>query len=201
MLYWYGISLNPRVLGVVEMFSEFGGMIYYKTSQPVPGKGDAWMFYECDDDETIRRYLTFIPATGDLDKVPKPYIKKLQRPDLLMHCSQEEFYQYWPPEEGEAGPNGAEQVKEAAAQRMAEHDLRFDGDMTVGEAMSVHPKVAEVFAAFHLGGCSNCGISEFETVAQVCMGYGVDVEVLLSVLEGLLDEVDAEASDRPAAVE
>jgi len=27
-------------------------MIYYKTSQVVPGKGDAWMFYECDDDQT-----------------------------------------------------------------------------------------------------------------------------------------------------
>ena len=176
-------------------------MIYYKTSQPVPGKGDAWMFYECDDDETIRRYLTFIPATGDLDKVPKPFIKKLQRPETLMPSSQEEFYQYWPPEEGEPGPNGAEQVKEVAAQRMAEHDLRFDGDMTVGEAMSVHPRVSEVFAAFQLGGCSSCGISEFETVSQVCMAYGVDVEVLLSVLEGLLDEVEAESADRPATVE
>ncbi|MFP6597668.1 MAG: DUF1858 domain-containing protein [Candidatus Hydrogenedentota bacterium] len=61
--------------------------------------------------------------------------------------------------------------------------------MTILEAMSVHEQVAEVFAAFHLGGCSNCGISEIETVGQVCMAYGVDVDMLLDVLEELM--VDA----------
>ena len=66
--------------------------------------------------------------------------------------------------------------------------------MTVGEAMAVHPRVAEVFAAFHLGGCSSCGISEVETVAQVCMGYGVDLDVLLEVLEGLMEQEAQTAS-------
>lgn len=64
----------------------------------------------------------------------------------------------------------------------------FDADMPVAEAMALHPRVAEVFAAFHLGGCSHCGISHYETVGQVCAAYGVDLEVLLEVLEGLMEK-------------
>ncbi|MBI2422555.1 MAG: DUF1858 domain-containing protein [Candidatus Hydrogenedentes bacterium] len=65
-------------------------------------------------------------------------------------------------------------------------DTYFRKEMPVAEAMGMHPRVAEVFAAFHLGGCSHCGISQFETIEQVCMAYGVDVEVLLEVLEDLM---------------
>ena len=66
-------------------------------------------------------------------------------------------------------------------------DKYFRLDMPVAEAMGLHPRVAEVFAAFHLGGCSHCGVAQFETIEQVCMGYGVDSEVLLEVLEGLIE--------------
>ncbi|HOE64885.1 MAG TPA: disulfide oxidoreductase [Candidatus Hydrogenedentes bacterium] len=64
----------------------------------------------------------------------------------------------------------------------------FSLDMTVGEAMGVHPRVREVFAAFHLGGCAHCAINQYETVGQVCAGYGVDPDMLLEVLEGLMDQ-------------
>jgi hybrid cluster-associated redox disulfide protein len=70
-------------------------------------------------------------------------------------------------------------------------DKYFRPDMTVAEAMSLHPRVAEVFAAFHLGGCSHCGISQVESIDQVCMAYGVDINVLLEVLEGLIDKETA----------
>ncbi len=69
----------------------------------------------------------------------------------------------------------------------------FRPDMPVAEAMATHPRVAEVFAAFHLGGCSHCGISHVETIEQVCAGYGVEMAVLLEVLEGLMDEEDPNA--------
>ncbi len=162
-------------------------MIYYKTSQPVPGKGDAWMFYECNDDNSVRRYLTYIPATRELEKVPKPFIKKLQRPEMLMPAEKEEFEQYWPPDSNDA-PTSREVVSAYIKEQNISGGMHFDPDMTIGEAMGVHPKVAEVFAAFHLGGCSNCGISEYETVGQVCMAYGVDLEVMLEVLESLMKE-------------
>jgi len=63
----------------------------------------------------------------------------------------------------------------------------FRPDMTVGEAMQVHPEVALVFSSYHLGGCSHCAINEMETIEQVCMGYGVPVEQLLDSLNNLLE--------------
>jgi hybrid cluster-associated redox disulfide protein len=62
----------------------------------------------------------------------------------------------------------------------------FHAGMSVHQAMETHPRAREVFAGFHLGGCSHCGISEFETVGQVCEGYGVPVEQLLETLNGLM---------------
>jgi hybrid cluster-associated redox disulfide protein len=163
-------------------------MIYYKTSQVVPGKGDAWMFYECNDDQTIRRYMTYIPATRELDKVPKPFIKKLQRPEMLQPCEQEEFYQYWPASEDTTDPSSQDTVSKHLKERGIVARKHFDPDMTVIEAMAIHDKVGEVFAAFHLGGCSSCGIAEVETVGQVCMAYGVDIDMLLDVLEELMED-------------
>jgi hybrid cluster-associated redox disulfide protein len=72
-------------------------------------------------------------------------------------------------------------------------EKHFRGDMPVAEAMAVHPRVGEVFAAFHLGGCAHCGISHFETIEQVCMAYGVDLDMLLEVLEGLVTPEAAQA--------
>jgi len=80
-------------------------------------------------------------------------------------------------------------ASDAAGESKQRH---FDLDMTIAEAMSVHPRVREVFAAFHLGGCAHCSIGSFETVGQVCEGYGVDPEMLLEVLEGLMEEQPAE---------
>ena len=175
-------------------------VIYLKTSQPVPGKGDAWMYYECNDDQTVRRYLTYIPATGEIDTVAKPFIKKLQRPEMLMPAPQEEFARLWPsdvpfeePVETGNGTGPGEQDEGAAS------GTHFHPDMTIGEAMAVHPQVAEVFAAFHLGGCSSCGVAEVETIAQVCMGYGVEVSMLMDVLEGLLMQDESPAADETSA--
>lgn len=64
----------------------------------------------------------------------------------------------------------------------------FSADMTVSDAMAKHPKAAEVFAAFHLGGCAHCHINAYETIAQVCEAYGVEVNMLLEVLEGLFED-------------
>lgn len=78
------------------------------------------------------------------------------------------------------------------------HEKYFRPDMPVAEAMGMHPRAAEVFAAFHLGGCGSCGISQFETVEQVCAAYGVDLAVLLEVLEGLMEQEDAPKDEAKA---
>ena len=77
-------------------------------------------------------------------------------------------------------------------------EKHFNPDMPVADAMAVHPRVAEVFAAFHLGGCAHCGISHYETIEQVCMAYGVDVDALIEVLEDLVKQ-DAEGGAKEAA--
>jgi len=74
-------------------------------------------------------------------------------------------------------------MSEAQTEGTSKH---FDLDMTIAEAMNVHPRVREVFAAFHLGGCAHCAVNQFETIGQVCAGYGVDTDMLLEVLEGLM---------------
>lgn len=158
---------------------------YFKTTQPVPGKGEAYMYYECTPDLKIRRYLTYIPATGETKKVPDPFVKEVQNPALLMEATEVEFLRHWP-EPFEDKQEALRQILEETYDKTStEH---FSIDMTIGEAMSVHPRVAEVFAAFHLGGCSGCAVSEVETVGQVCAGYGVDVDTLLEVLENLVEE-------------
>lgn len=63
---------------------------------------------------------------------------------------------------------------------------KFVKEMTVGEAMQLHPDTYQIFAGYHLGGCSHCGINEVETIEQVCMGYGVPVDRILEDLNSLL---------------
>jgi hybrid cluster-associated redox disulfide protein len=70
-------------------------------------------------------------------------------------------------------------------------EKHFTKEMTIAEAMRVHPRAAEVFAAFHLGGCAHCHVNEVETLEQVCEGYGVDSDQLLEVLEGLMEPSNA----------
>ena len=65
---------------------------------------------------------------------------------------------------------------------------KFYKEMTVGDAMQVHPEAGLVFSSYHLGGCSHCSINEIETIEQVCQGYGVEVEVLLDSLNNLFAE-------------
>lgn len=70
-------------------------MIYYKTAQFIPGKGDAWTYYECDDSETVLRQLTHIPGTEEITRVPDPLVKKLYRKELLQDATPDEFMQLW----------------------------------------------------------------------------------------------------------
>ncbi len=75
---------------------------------------------------------------------------------------------------------------------MAESNTRekkmFYPEMSVGEALALHPEAALVLASYHLGGCSHCSINELETLEQVCMGYGVPIDQLLDSLNNLLDD-------------
>lgn len=72
----------------------------------------------------------------------------------------------------------------------------FSKDMTVEQAFKVHAGARRVFAKFHLGGCSNCAISETETVEQVSEGYGIPLPMLMDELEKLFSQAALSVGDK-----
>jgi len=64
----------------------------------------------------------------------------------------------------------------------------FNPEMTVDEAFKLHAGARRVFARFHLGGCSNCAISESHTIGAVSEDYGIPLPMLLESLNALFDQ-------------
>ena len=64
--------------------------------------------------------------------------------------------------------------------------LRFSPSMTIAEAMAVHPGVADVLSSFHLNSCSNCAISDVDTLEGASRSYGIDETALMAALDALL---------------
>lgn len=78
-------------------------------------------------------------------------------------------------------------------------EKKFTKDLTIGQAMRLHPRAAEVFMGFHLGGCSHCAISEEEVIEQVAMGYGIPIDMLLNALNSLFEYDRKRAEQAKAA--
>jgi hypothetical protein len=75
-------------------------------------------------------------------------------------------------------------------------DQQFTPDMTVDEAFRLHAGARRVFARFHLGGCSNCAISESHTIGAVSEDYGIPLSMLLENLNALFDQRALSVGDR-----
>jgi hypothetical protein len=67
-------------------------------------------------------------------------------------------------------------------------EQRFTPEMTVDEAFRVHAGARRVFARFHLGGCSNCAISESHTIGAISEDYGIPLPMLLDGLNALFEQ-------------
>lgn len=76
----------------------------------------------------------------------------------------------------------------------------FDPRMTISEAMSVHPKVEDVLASFHLGGCSHCAVSDVDTIEGACQTYGIDQAALMNALNGLVTGGNAPTGSAPTGL-
>jgi hypothetical protein len=72
----------------------------------------------------------------------------------------------------------------------------FTPEMTVDEAFRLHAGARRVFARFHLGGCSNCAISESHTIGAISEDYGIPLSMLLEHLNGLFDQKSLAIGDR-----
>ncbi len=75
-------------------------------------------------------------------------------------------------------------------------EQRFVPEMTVDEAFHVHAGARRVFARFHLGGCSNCAISETHTIGQISEDYGIPLPMLLDSLNALFEQGVLSVGDR-----
>lgn len=75
-------------------------------------------------------------------------------------------------------------------------EQRFTPEMTVDEAFKMHAGARRVFAKFHLGGCSNCAISESHTIGAISEDYGIPLPMLLEGLNALWDQGTLAVGDR-----
>jgi hypothetical protein len=72
----------------------------------------------------------------------------------------------------------------------------FTPEMSVDEAFKLHAGARRVFARFHLGGCSNCAISESHTIGAISVDYGIPLPMLLDSLNALFDQSALAIGDR-----
>lgn len=64
--------------------------------------------------------------------------------------------------------------------------VRFVPDMTVADALQLHPKARWVFAAYHLNGCNGCREADRETLEQLASEYKLELTKLLADLNSVL---------------
>jgi hypothetical protein len=72
----------------------------------------------------------------------------------------------------------------------------FTPEMTVDQAFKLHAGARRVFARFHLGGCSNCAISESHTIGAISEDYGIPLPMLLESLNALFDQGTLAVGDK-----
>ena len=58
----------------------------------------------------------------------------------------------------------------------------IESTMTIADAIAIDPRIRDVLAQFHLGGCSSCAVDEQHTIEQAAMSYGVDLDRLMAAL-------------------
>lgn len=75
-------------------------------------------------------------------------------------------------------------------------EQRFTPEMTVDQAFKLHAGARRVFARFHLGGCSNCAISESHTIGAISEDYGIPLPMLLESLNALWDQGKLSVGDK-----
>jgi hybrid cluster-associated redox disulfide protein len=63
----------------------------------------------------------------------------------------------------------------------------FEPSMKIADAIAIDPRIRDVLAQFHLGGCSSCAINEEHTIEQAAMSYGVDLDRLMVALTAFSD--------------
>jgi hypothetical protein len=74
--------------------------------------------------------------------------------------------------------------------RRARGDIQFRPSMRLEEALAVHPKVREIFAAFGFSGsgCSGPGLDESRTISEACAEASLDSGAVMAALRRFLED-------------
>lgn len=67
-------------------------------------------------------------------------------------------------------------------------ELKVTPDMKIGEVLTLHPQAEQVLAAFHLGGCSSCGVDPGQSLNEAAGVNGRELEPILVALNNLVAE-------------
>ena len=58
-------------------------------------------------------------------------------------------------------------------------------DMSINEVVRIHPETIPIFEKFGLG-CVGCEAALFENIEQGAEVHGIDVEILITILNGII---------------
>ncbi|NNE43914.1 MAG: hypothetical protein HKN12_06880 [Gemmatimonadetes bacterium] len=80
-------------------------------------------------------------------------------------------------------------------------EIRFSGDQKIEDAVAIHPRVAEILAAFGLAG-SGCGgggtLNVHSTLAETCREHHLDLESVLESLNRFVENPEGPIEAQPA---
>ncbi len=72
--------------------------------------------------------------------------------------------------------------------------IKFDQDMTIGQALMLNPNAEAVFMGFGMH-CVGCFVSQMETIGEACEVHGVDVKEVLKQLDNMPADKVLEPTD------
>lgn len=80
-------------------------------------------------------------------------------------------------------------------------EIRFRPETPLSDALSVHPRIREILAAFRLAGsgCPGGGVDESRTLAQACRESNLDLRPVLEALDRFVKDPDAPIEARASA--
>jgi hybrid cluster-associated redox disulfide protein len=128
--------------------------------------------------------LVALVAFGALGFAAIAYLRERSLRDSLQHTQRRLYLAQARLNELESTLQKELQTLRAAVRRQSGGSF-FEPTMKIADAIAVEPRVREVLAQFHLGGCSSCAINEEHTIEQASASYGVNLEHLMAVLDAL----------------
>ncbi len=68
-------------------------------------------------------------------------------------------------------------------------------EMLISEVLAIHPRMKEVLASMHLGGCNSCSVSSSETLGQGAASYGLNIHEILAEIDKFLADPSSYQGD------